>query len=114
MFKPGFDPVAHIQQCEKEWRKSSHRDEMVWPHMFPNTVDNIPYKWYKIGEACEHTFDWNEIKINLLKDFEFKPEETLLQATKREIKYFLEQTSPQKNQKKEKLKLIWARLRLVT
>jgi hypothetical protein len=21
-FKPGFDPVAHIQQCEKEWKKS--------------------------------------------------------------------------------------------
>jgi hypothetical protein len=37
-FKPGFDPEAHIQHYEKEWRIICYRDECVWPHMFPNTL----------------------------------------------------------------------------
>jgi hypothetical protein len=79
MFKPRFDLVAHIQHYENEWRKACYRDERVWPHMFPNALDDIHHKWYKIEEAYGHTFDWNEIKNNFLKNFEFKPEEALLQ-----------------------------------
>jgi hypothetical protein len=77
-FKPGFDPVAHIHQCENEWRRVGYRDERVWPHMFPNTLDDIPHKWYKIEEACGHMFNWNEIKENFIRDFEFIPEEAHL------------------------------------
>jgi hypothetical protein len=62
--------------------------------MFPNTLDDIPHKWYKNEEACGHTFDWNEIKPNFIKDFEFKYEEALLNEATREIKKFLEQPSP--------------------
>jgi hypothetical protein len=72
-FKPGFDPVAHIHQCENKWRIFGYRDERVWPHMFPNTLDDIPHKWYKIEEACGHTFNWNEIKEKFIRDFEFIP-----------------------------------------
>jgi hypothetical protein len=64
-FKSGFDPTSHIQQFENEWRKEGYWDEKVWPHMFPNTLDDIPHKWYKIEEACGHTFNWNEIKKKL-------------------------------------------------
>jgi hypothetical protein len=58
--------------------------------MFPNTLSDIPHKWYKIEEASGHTFDWNVIKSNFLKDFEFRSEEALLQETTKEIKIFLE------------------------
>jgi hypothetical protein len=94
-----------IQQCEKEWRKAGYRDERVCPHMFPNTLDGIPHKWYKIEEACGDTFDWNEIKNNFLKDFDFIFEEALLNDATREIKNFLEQPSPQETQKKRKTKV---------
>jgi hypothetical protein len=93
-FKPGFDPVAHIHQCENEWRRVGYRDERVWPHMFPNTLDDIPHKWYKIEEACGHTFNWNEIKENFIRDFEFIPEEAHLREATQEIKNFLEKPNP--------------------
>jgi hypothetical protein len=51
IFKPRFDPVIHIQKCEQEWKKVGYRDERVWLHMFPNTLDDIPHKWYNIEEA---------------------------------------------------------------
>ena len=57
--------------------------------MFPNTLDDIPHKWYNIEEALGHTFYWNAIKNNFLKDFEFNPKEALLQEASREIKNFL-------------------------
>jgi hypothetical protein len=28
-FKLGFDPKAHIQDCEKKWRRIGYRDERV-------------------------------------------------------------------------------------
>jgi hypothetical protein len=68
--------------------------------MFPNTLDNIAHKWYKIEEACGNTFKWNEIKNKFLKEFKFILEETQLQDAKREIKNFLEQPSPQETYKK--------------
>jgi hypothetical protein len=43
-FKPQFNPISHIQQCEKERRKAGYIDERVWPHMFPNTLEDIPHK----------------------------------------------------------------------
>jgi hypothetical protein len=94
--------------------KRGYRDERVWSHMFPNTLDDIPHKWYNIEEASGHTFDWNEIKNNFLKYFEFNPKEALLQEAAREIKNFLGKPSPRKFRKKEKLKSMRDRLRLVT
>jgi hypothetical protein len=62
--------------------------------MFANTLDDISHKRYKIEEASGHTFGWNEMKNNFLKDFEFKLEEALLHEATREIKNFLEKPSP--------------------
>jgi hypothetical protein len=84
----------------------------VWLHMFPNTLDDIPHKWYKIEEACGNTFDWNEIKSIFLKEFEFRLRETLLQEETREINFFWKNQDPMKFRRKEKLKLTWDRLRL--
>ena len=100
-----FDPVAHIHQCENEWRKVGYQDERVWPHMFPNTLDDIAHKWYKIEEACGHTFNWNEIKHNFIKDFEFIPKEALLQEATKEIKIFLGKPNPDEIQKGDKAKV---------
>jgi len=58
--------------------------------MFPNTLDDIPNKWYKIEEACGHTSNWAEIKENFLQDFEFNPEEEHLRDATQQIKSFLE------------------------
>jgi hypothetical protein len=77
----------------------------VWPHMFPNTLEDIPHKWYKIEEACGHTFNWDKIRKNFLKDFKFKLGEALLQEAAKEIKYFLEKTSSYEIQKKGKAKV---------
>jgi hypothetical protein len=103
-FKPWFNPISHIHRCEKEWRKGGYLDERVWPHIFQNTLDDIPYKWYKIEEVCGHTFNWNEIKENFIKDFEFRPEEALLQEATREINFFWNNQVPTKFKRKEKLK----------
>jgi hypothetical protein len=73
--------------------------------MFPNTLDDIPHKWYKIEEACGHTFNWNEIKENFIRDFEFIPEEAHLQEATKEIKNFLEKTNPDEIQKRGKAKV---------
>jgi hypothetical protein len=54
-FKLGYDPTDNIQNCEREWRRIGYKDERVWPHMFPSTLDKIPRKWYKIKKACGHT-----------------------------------------------------------
>jgi hypothetical protein len=67
-----------------------------------NTLSDIPHKWYNIEEVSGHTFDWNVIKSNFVKDFEFISEEALLQATTKEIKIFLEKSSPKR--KKGKIK----------
>lgn len=55
IFRIGNDPLYHIQCCEIRWRKIGYKYERVWPHMFPNTLDDMPNKWYKIEESCSHT-----------------------------------------------------------
>jgi hypothetical protein len=67
VFKVGYDPIEHIHCCENEWCRIGYRDERVWLHMFPNTLDEISNKWYKIEEACGHTLNWSDIKENLSK-----------------------------------------------
>jgi hypothetical protein len=78
--------------------------------LFPNTLDDIPHKWYKIEEACGHTFNWNEIKENFMKDFEFIPKEALWQEVVKEIKKILEKKIPMRFRREVKPKSTWDRL----
>lgn len=50
-FTPGNDPTKHIDHFEKEWKIPGYCDEIIWPHLFPSTLDDLPNKWYKIEEA---------------------------------------------------------------
>jgi hypothetical protein len=77
-FKPVFNVITHVHQCENEWKIIGYRDERVCPHMFPRKLDGIPYKWYKIEEAWAKTFSWIKLKENFIKDFDFRPEEAQL------------------------------------
>jgi hypothetical protein len=52
LLKIGYDPGEHIHHCENERCIIGYIDERVWTHMFPNTLYEIPNKWYKIKEAC--------------------------------------------------------------
>jgi hypothetical protein len=70
--------------------------------MFPNTMDDIPHKWYKIEEACGHTFNWYEIKENFIRDFEFIHKEAHLREATKEIKYFFKKLNPDEIQKRGK------------
>jgi hypothetical protein len=75
VFKIGYDPIENIHRCENKWQRIGYKDERVWPHIIPRTLDEIPNKWYKIEESCGHTLNWEEIKENLVQYFEFNPEE---------------------------------------
>lgn len=46
--------------------------------MFPNTLDDLPNKWYKLEEACGQSLQWKELRENFIKDFEFKLDESNL------------------------------------
>lgn len=50
-FVQGKDPEEHIARCESEWKRLGYRDERAWPHMFPNTLDDLPLKWFKLEKA---------------------------------------------------------------
>jgi hypothetical protein len=71
IFKIGYDSIKYIHRYENEWCIIGYRDERVWPHMFPNTLYEIPNKWYKIEEECGHTLNWYNINENLFQDFKF-------------------------------------------
>ena len=51
VFIQGQDPKNHIRICETEWRRLGYKDERIWPHLFPSTLDDLPNKWYKMEEA---------------------------------------------------------------
>ena len=51
VFTQGQDPKNHIRICEKEWRRLGYKDERIWPHLFPSTLDDLPNKSYKMEEA---------------------------------------------------------------
>jgi hypothetical protein len=90
LFKIRYDLVEHIHRYEKKWHRIGYRDERVWMHMFANTLDEIPNKWYKIEESCGHTLNCSDIKENFIKDFEFTPEEEHLREASQQIKIFIE------------------------
>jgi hypothetical protein len=39
--------------------------------MLMSTLDELPYKWYKIEEAREDTCTWKELRKHVIKDFSF-------------------------------------------
>ena len=47
--------MKHIDTCEKEWIILCYKDERILPHLFPNTLDDLPNKWYKMEEAIGET-----------------------------------------------------------
>ena len=51
VFAQGQDPKKHINICEREWRRLGYKDERIWLHLFPSTLDDLPSKWYKMEEA---------------------------------------------------------------
>jgi hypothetical protein len=75
IFKSGFDPVLHINNCEQEWKRLGYRDDRAWPHIFPNTLDYLPNKWYKIEEARGglRPPSWLSLKANFIKDLSLTP-----------------------------------------
>lgn len=55
-FLLGNDPQEHINNYEREWKIIGYKDEIIWPHLFPSTLNDLPNKWYKIEEECGNTF----------------------------------------------------------
>ena len=98
VFTQGQDPKNHIRTCEKECIRLGYKDEHIWPHLFPSTLDDLPNKWYKMEEARGKTFIWNELRENFIKDFNFIPKDKkLLEATK-QIKTFIQPTTNKSTQ----------------
>ena len=78
IFIQGQNPEDHIKTCEKEWRRLGYKDECIWPHMFPSTLDGLLNKWYKMEEAQGKKILWNELRENFIQDFSFILEEAKL------------------------------------
>ena len=92
-FLPRNDPKEHIDNCEKEWKIIGYHDKIIWPHLFPSTLDDFQNKWYKIEEAHGDTFTWKTLKQNFIKCFSFDPEEDQLKEAIEHIKGFVQNTS---------------------
>ena len=84
-----MDPEDHIIKCESEWRRIEFKDERAWPHMFPNTLDDLPSKWFKLEEARGEMIDWKEIRQNFISDFQFQPSNENMKEAVKEIKEFI-------------------------
>ena len=55
-FSHGNDPIKHINNWEKEWKRIGYQDERIWPHLFRSTLYDLPNKWYKIKESLSEIF----------------------------------------------------------
>ena len=53
---------------------------------------DLPNKWYKMEEARGETFQWNKLRENFIKDFNFIPQNEKLVETAKQIKEFIEPT----------------------
>ena len=62
IFIQGQDLEKNIRIYETEWRRLGYKEEGIWLHLFPSTLDDLPKKWYKMEEAQGKTFLWNEIR----------------------------------------------------
>ena len=89
VFTQGQDPKNHIRTCEKECIRLGYKDEHIWPHLFPSTLDDIPNKWYKMEEERGEKFLWNELRENFIKGFSFTPEDEKLVEAMKQIKTFI-------------------------
>ena len=86
----GSNPQEHIINCESKWKGLGYKDEIVWPHLFSSTLDDLPNKRYKIEEARGDTFTWKTLKENFIKDFSFNPHEDQLKEATKHIKEFVQ------------------------
>lgn len=57
--------------------------------MFPNTLNDLPSKWFKLEEARGETLDWNQVKYNFISDFQFQPTNKSMKEVVKEIKEFI-------------------------
>ena len=89
---PRTGSIKHINICEKEWRRLGYKDERTWPHLFPSTLIDLPNKWYKMEESWCETFLCHELKENVIKDFNFEPQNENLVETAKHIKAFVHLT----------------------
>ena len=92
VFTQGQDPKKHINICEREWRRIGYKDERIWLHLFPSTLDDLPSKWFKMEESRGETFVWNELKEKFTKEFKFIPEDEKLAEATKQIKTFIQLT----------------------
>ena len=90
VFIQGKDLEEDIRTCEREWRRLGYKDERTWTHLFPSTLADLPNKWYKMEEAQGETFQWNELRENFIKDFNFIPQNEKLVEFSKQIKAFIE------------------------
>ena len=86
------NPKDHIKTCQKEWRRLGYKDERAWPNLFPSTLSDLPNKWYKMEEAIGETFLWHELRENLIKYFNFIPQNENLVEPAKQIKHFIQPT----------------------
>ena len=49
-------PRIHIEACVKTWQ---HIDVDEWVHLFVQTLDTLPEKWYSETELCRGTKTWS-------------------------------------------------------
>ena len=66
-----LDPEEHIERCQR--KILGYRDEIMWPHLFHRTLEDLPNKWYKMEEAQRETFSWKTLKENFIKYLSFSP-----------------------------------------
>ena len=95
-FIPRNGPQEHIDNYEREWKRNGYRDERIWPHFFPSTLEYLPNKWYKSKEACGDTFTQQTLKQNFIKDFFFNTKEEKLKEATKHIKEFFKDPSRKK------------------
>ena len=69
--------------------KIGYHDEIAWPHMLLNTLDDLPNKWYNIEESRGETFNWKTLKENLIKDLSFSTTQDHLKEAKKRSYNFI-------------------------
>jgi hypothetical protein len=100
-FKLGFDPLTHIEDCEREWRRIGYKDERVWPHMFPNTLDDFLISGTKLKRHMVKHSPRRILKKILSRILHLTHRKLNLTEAVKEIKDYIEKPSTKITQEKE-------------